>query len=62
MRSSQKKTLLEKIERYKNAAIADSWKGACSEDEDDYESLVEDLASAENNLLTYINTLISEAP
>lgn len=57
MKPNQAAALWRKIEDYANAMVADSWKGAG--DPEDYESLVEGLAEAKNELRSYIETLLS---
>lgn len=57
MKPNQSAALWRKIESYANAMVADSWKGAG--DPEDYESLVEGLEEAKNELRRYIDTLSS---
>lgn len=56
MNKNQTAALTQKIDAYVASAIADSWKGSVENDEE-YESLVADLAIAKNELFDYIDKL-----
>ena len=55
LKGNQAAALRNKIEAYVKAAVADSWKGAA--DPEDYESFVQELESAKNELESYIKKL-----